>query len=336
MKIGDTMKKTIFSGMQATGMPSLGNYIGAISNWAKLQYDYNSLFCVVDLHSITVRQNPAELSRKAREVLALYIASGIDPEESVLYFQSHVSGHAELSWILSCYTYMGEMNRMTQYKDKAAKHADNINAGLFTYPILMAADILLFQTHVVPVGEDQRQHLELCRDVAMRMNKIYGDMFVIPEPYIAKHGARIMSLQDPSKKMSKSETENLNNVIFMLDDSDTIMKKLKKAVTDSDGVIRYGADKPGVSNLLEIFSFAAGMSVTDAVAHFEGKGYGALKIETAEAVIAVLAPIQARFRELLADREYLDRIIRKNAERANALAAPTIEKVKRMIGFPVL
>ena len=231
-------KKSIFSGMQATGTLHIGNYLGALKNWVELEEEYECFYCVVDMHSITIRQDPAELRKKARNLLTLYIAAGLDPVKNCIYYQSHVSAHAELSWILSCFTYMGELNRMTQFKDKAAKHADNINAGLYTYPVLMAADILLFQSDVVPVGSDQKQHLEITRDIAERFNSIYGDVFTIPEPYIGKMGARIMSLQEPEKKMSKSD-ENVNGSIYLMDDPDTIIRKFKRAVTDSDNEIRY-------------------------------------------------------------------------------------------------
>ena len=240
-------KKVLFSGMQATGNLTLGNYLGALKNWTTLTDEYQCFYSVVDLHSITIRQDPAELRKRARNLLTLYIAAGLDPEKNCLYYQSHVTGHAELAWILNCFTYMGELNRMTQFKDKAAKHADNINAGLFTYPVLMAADILLFQSDVVPVGKDQLQHLEITRDIAERFNGIYGDVFTIPEPYIGKVGAKIMSLQEPSKKMSKSD-ENPNASIYLMDDPDTIMRKFKRAVTDSEACVRYTDDQPGIKN----------------------------------------------------------------------------------------
>ena len=245
-------KKTLFSGMQATGNLTLGNYLGALKNWVKIADDYQTFYSVVDMHSITVRQDPAELRKRARNLLTLYIAAGLDPEKNCIYYQSHVSGHAELAWILNCFTYMGELNRMTQFKDKSAKHADNINAGLFTYPVLMAADILLFQADVVPVGIDQMQHLELTRDIANRFNNIYGDVFTVPEPYIGKSGAKIMSLQDPMKKMSKSD-ENPNGSIYLMDDPDTIIRKCKRAVTDSVACVRYSDEQPGIKNLIDIY-----------------------------------------------------------------------------------
>ena len=269
-------RKVLFSGMQATGSLTLGNYLGALKNWLTLSDEYECFYSVVDLHSITVRQNPAELRKRARALLTLYIAAGLDPEKNCIYYQSHVSGHAELAWILNCFTYMGELNRMTQFKDKSAKHADNINAGLFTYPVLMAADILLYQADVVPVGIDQMQHLELTRDLAIRFNNVYGDVFTIPEAYIGKVGAKIMSLQDPAKKMSKSD-ENPNGSIYLMDDPDTIMRKCKRAVTDSVGEIRYCDEQPGVKNLIDIYSACTGETQEQVVRQFEGKGYGDFK-----------------------------------------------------------
>ncbi|HIU01679.1 MAG TPA: tryptophan--tRNA ligase [Candidatus Onthocola gallistercoris] len=327
-------KKTLFSGMQATGNLTLGNYLGALKNWVSLNEEYQCFFSVVDMHSITVRQDPAELRRRARQLLTIYIAAGLDPEKNCIYYQSHVSGHAELSWILSCFTYMGELNRMTQFKDKAAKHADNINAGLFTYPVLMAADILLYQADVVPVGNDQRQHLELTRDIAIRFNNIYGDVFTIPEAYYGKHAARIMSLQDPSKKMSKSD-ENPNGSIYLLDDPDTIMRKFKRAVTDSGKEIIYSEDKPGIRNLLDIYTSMTGWSVEDAVREFEGKGYGEFKMAVGEAVVEGLRPLQERYAQLSKDKDYIDKIIKENAEKAGYFASKTLRKVQKKVGFPV-
>lgn len=327
-------KKTLFSGMQATGNLTIGNYLGALKNWVNLSDEYQCFFSVVDLHSITVRQNPTELKQRARNLLALYIAAGLDPEKNCIYYQSHVSGHAELSWILSCFTYMGELNRMTQFKDKSAKHADNINAGLFTYPVLMAADILLYQADVVPVGDDQRQHLELSRDIAMRFNNIYGDVFTVPEAYYGKSGARIMSLQDASKKMSKSD-ENPNASIYLLDDPDTIMRKFKRAVTDSDTQIIYTPEKPEIRNLLDIYTATTGMSVDAAVASFEGKGYADLKKEVGEAVVACLKPLQDKHAELMKNKDYLDKCIKENGEKANYYATKTLRKVQKKVGFPV-
>ena len=331
------MKPIIFSGMQATGVPSLGNYIGAIKNWVSLQEDNRCLYCVVDLHSITVRHDPAEFRQKSRDVLTLFIALGLDPEEHIIYYQSHVPAHAELAWILNCYTYMGELGRMTQFKDKSQKHEENINAGLFTYPVLQAADILLFQTNMVPVGEDQRQHLELSRDVATRFNNAYGDIFTVPEPYIAPAGAgaRIMSLQDPEKKMSKSETENINNVIYLLDEPAVIIKKFKRAVTDSLNQIKYDpVNQPGVSNLLTIYACATNRTPNECEAEFaDAPGYGQLKGRVGEAVVAMLEPFQKRYAELKNDPSYIDRIIKTNAERADEMAQKTLWAVKDAIGF---
>ncbi len=326
-------KKVLFSGMQATGNLTLGNYLGALKNWVSLNEDYECYYCVVDEHSITVRQNPAELRQRARALLTLYIAAGLDPEKNCIYYQSHVSGHAELAWILNCYTYMGELQRMTQFKDKSAKHADNINAGLFTYPVLMAADILLFQADVVPVGIDQMQHLELTRDIAQRFNGIYGDVFKIPEAYLGKVGAKIMSLQDPTKKMSKSD-ENLNASIYLMDDPDTIIRKFKRAVTDSDNEIRYAAEKPGISNLIDIYRATTGKSIEEVEKEFAGKGYGDFKLAVGESVVDVLKPLQDRVAELSKDKAYIDSIIKNNGERANYVATKTLRKVQKKIGFP--
>ena len=326
-------KKILFSGMQATGNLTLGNYLGALKNWVSMNEDYECYYCVVDEHSITVRQNPAELRQRARALLTLYIAAGLDPEKNCIYYQSHVSGHAELAWILNCYTYMGELQRMTQFKDKSAKHADNINAGLFTYPVLMAADILLFQADVVPVGIDQMQHLELTRDIAQRFNGIYGDVFKIPEAYLGKVGAKIMSLQDPTKKMSKSD-ENLNASIYLMDDPDTIIRKFKRAVTDSDNEIRYTAEKPGISNLIDIYRATTGKSVEEVEREFAGKGYGDFKLAVGESVVAVLKPLQDRVAELSKDKAYIDSIIKNNGERASYVANKTLRKVQKKIGFP--
>lgn len=326
-------KKTLFSGMQATGSLTLGNYLGALSNWLTLNEEYQCFYCVVDLHSITVRQDPAELRKRARALLTLYIAAGLDPVKNCIYYQSHVSGHAELSWILNCFTYMGELSRMTQFKDKSAKHSDNINAGLFTYPVLMAADILLFQSDVVPVGADQKQHLEITRDIAERFNGIYGDVFTIPEPYIGKTGAKIMSLQDPDKKMSKSD-ENVNASIFLTDDPDTVIRKFKRAVTDSDNQIIYSEEKPGIKNLIDIYSSATNKPVDEVVREFDGKGYGDFKLAVGEAVASILKPIQTRVEELNKDKAYVDGIIKENAEKANYFAAKTLRKVQKKVGFP--
>ena len=326
-------KKVLFSGMQATGNLTLGNYLGALKNWVTLSDEYECFYSVVDMHSITVRQNPAELRKRARNLLTLYIAAGLDPKKNCIYYQSHVSGHAELAWILNCFTYMGELNRMTQFKDKSVKHADNINAGLFTYPVLMAADILLYQADVVPVGIDQMQHLELTRNIAERFNNIYGDVFTVPEAYIGKVGAKIMSLQEPSKKMSKSD-ENPNGSIYLMDDPDTIMRKCKRAVTDSEGCIRYCDEQPGIKNLIDIYSACTGKAPAEAVKEFEGKGYGELKPAVGEAVISVLKPLQDEFERLSKDKAYIDSIIKENAEKANYYATKTLRKVQRKVGFP--
>ena len=330
--IGD--KKVLFSGMQATGSLTLGNYLGALQNWVNLADEYECFYSVVDLHSITVRQDPAELRTKARNLLTLYIAAGLDPKKNCLYYQSHVSGHAELAWILNCFTYMGELNRMTQFKDKSAKHADNINAGLFTYPVLMAADILLYQADVVPVGKDQLQHLELTRDIAQRFNSIYGDVFTVPEPYLGKAGAKIMSLQDPSKKMSKSD-ENPNASIYLTDDTDTIIRKFKRAVTDSAGVVRHSEEQPGISNLIDIYSACTGKTVEEVEKEFDGKGYGDFKLAVGETVADLLKPLNERFNELSKDKEYIDGIIKENAEKAQYYSTKTLRKVQKKVGFPV-
>lgn len=326
-------KKVLFSGMQATGNLTLGNYLGALKNWIALCEEYECFYCVVDLHSITIRQDPAELRKRARALLTLYIAAGLDPKKNCIYYQSHVSGHAELAWILNCFTYMGELNRMTQFKDKAAKHADNINAGLFTYPVLMAADILLFQADVVPVGIDQMQHLEITRDIAQRFNGIYGDVFTIPEAYLGKSGAKIMSLQDPTKKMSKSD-ENPNASIYLMDDPDTVIRKCKRAVTDSGSEIRYSEEKPGISNLMDIYGCVTGKSREDIESEFDGKGYGEFKLAVGESVADLLKPIQKRIEELSRDKTYIDGIIKENAEKANYYALKTLRKVQKKVGFP--
>ena len=326
-------KKVLFSGMQATGNLTLGNYLGALKNWVTLSDEYECFYSVVDMHSITVRQDPATLRKRARALLILYIAAGLDPKKNCIYYQSHVSGHAELAWILNCFTYMGELNRMTQFKDKAAKHADNINAGLFTYPVLMAADIPLYQADVVPVGVDQKQHLELTRDIAERFNNIYGDVFTIPEAYIGKVGAKIMSLQDPAKKMSKSD-ENPNASIYLMDDPDTIMRKCKRAVTDSEAQILYRDEQPGVKNLINIYSACTGKTPEEVVKEFDGKGYGDFKMAVGESVVSVLKPLQEEAARLTKDKAYIDGIIKENAEKAGYYANKTLRKVQKKVGFP--
>lgn len=327
-------KKVIFSGMQPSGVITLGNYLGALKNWTNLQEEYNCLYCIVDMHAITVRQDPATLRKNSRNLLMQYIAAGLDAEKNTIYYQSHVSGHAELAWILNCYTYMGELSRMTQFKEKSQRHGENINAGLFTYPALMAADILLFQTDLVPVGADQKQHLELARDIATRFNGIYGDTFKVPEPYISKVAAKVMSLQEPTKKMSKSD-EDVNATISLIDDPDTIIRKFKRAVTDSDACVRFDeGTKPGISNLMTIYSAITGMSIEQIENEFEGKGYGDFKMKVGEAVVEELRPLQVRFNELSKDKAYIDSIIKKNADTANYLATKTLRKVQKKVGFP--
>ncbi len=319
--------------MQATGTLTLGNYLGALKNWVNLSDEYTCLYSVVDMHSITVRQDPAELRQRARKLLTLYIAAGLDPEKNIIYYQSHVSGHAELAWILNCFTYMGELQRMTQFKDKSQKHADNINAGLFTYRVLMAADILLYQTDVVPVGIDQMQHLELTRDIAIRFNNLYGDVFTIPEPYIGKVGAKINSLQDPTKKMSKSD-ENENASIYLTDDRDTIIRKFKRAVTDNEACVRYSEAQPGIMNLISIYSAVTGKTPEEIEKEFDGRGYGEFKLAVGESVADLLTPIQNRQADLLKNKDYVDTIIKTNAERADYLAMKTLRKVQKKVGFP--
>ena len=325
-------KPIIFSGIQPTGVPHLGNYIGAWRNWKLLEDDYRCLYCLVDLHSLTIRQDPAELRRSTMQAYALLLAVGLDPAKSLLFVQSHVPAHTELAWILSCYTYMGELSRMVQFKEKSAKHEENINAGLFTYPALQAADILLYQAALVPVGADQKQHLELTRDVAERFNKLYGDVFVVPEHRIPKVGARIMSLLDPTGKMSKSDPEE--TYISLLDRPDVVRRKIRRAVTDSEGEIRYDEQKkPGVSNLLSILAVLTDRSVEDCVAALAGQGYGTLKEAAAEAVLATLSPIQARFDALIQDKERLKQRMDEGAQGAARMAARTLAKVYKKIGL---
>ena len=326
-------KKIVFSGIQPSGTLTIGNYIGALRNFNRFPEDeYQCVYCVVDMHAITVRQDAAALRKRCLELAGIYIASGLDPKKNVIYCQSHVSGHAELAWILNCFTYMGELNRMTQFKDKSAKHADNINAGLFTYPVLMAADILLFNTSVVPIGADQKQHLELTRDIAQRFNGIYGDVFTIPEPSFGKIGTRVMSLQEPTRKMSKSDPED--TYIALLDPPDVIRRKIKRAVTDSDGEIRFDpANKPGVSNLLSIAAALTDQSVEAVAAELQGQGYGKLKERVTDCVIATLEPLQAEHKRLMADKGYLQGILDENAEIANRMALKTLRKVQRKVGF---
>ena len=329
----ENAKKRIFSGMQPSGKITLGNYLGALNNWTKLQDDYDCLYCIVDMHAITVRQDPVLLRKQARELLMQYLAVGLDPEKNIIYYQSHVPQHAELSWILNCFTYMGELNRMTQFKDKAARHSDNINAGLYTYPVLMASDILLYQADLVPVGEDQRQHLEITRDIAGRFNGVHPDTFTIPEAYIGKVGAKIMALQEPTKKMSKSD-ENQNNTISLLDDPKVILNKVKRAVTDSDNEIRFSQDKPGIANLMTIYSAVTGADMPSIEREFANAGYGTFKTAVGEAVVARIEPIQMKVKDLGANKDYLDSVIKNGADKAERIAAKTLAKVQKRVGFP--
>ncbi|RJG42343.1 tryptophan--tRNA ligase [Motilimonas pumila] len=325
----------VLSGIQPTGGMTIGNYIGAINQWRTLQQDHDCFFMLADLHAITVRQDPAQLRERVLDGVALYTACGIDVEKSALFVQSQVIEHAQLAWVLNCYTQMGELNRMTQFKDKSSKHANNINVGLFSYPALQAADILLYQATKVPVGEDQKQHLELTRDIANRFNNLYGDVFTIPDPYIPEVGARVMSLQDPTKKMSKSD-ENPSAYVMLLDEPKKIEKKLKRAVTDSDEQARIYYDtteKPGVSNLLTLLSVATGNSIESLVPAYEDKMYGHLKKDTAEAVVAMIEPIQARFREIREDQTELERIMKLGAEKASAKAQVTLKAAYDAVGF---
>jgi tryptophanyl-tRNA synthetase len=329
-----TPKKRILSGIQPSGAVTLGNYVGALRNWVELQKsdEYECYFMLADLHTITVRQEAKVLRKNAIDLLALFLAAGIDPKKSPVFFQSHVPAHVQLSWVLSCNTYMGELSRMTQFKDKSRKHADNINAGLFTYPVLMAADILLYQADLVPVGEDQKQHLEITRDIAKRFNNAYSETFKIPEPYIPKVGARIMSLQDPTQKMSKSDP-NENAYILLLDKPDAIVRKIKRAVTDSGSEVRRGEGKEGIENLMSIYGAVTGKTMEETEAEFEGKGYGVFKSAVADAVVAALEPIQKRYAELTANRDYLEDVYRSGAQIAERTAFKTIAKVYRKVGF---
>ena len=328
--IGD--KKTVFSGVQPSGNLTIGNYLGAIKNFAHFSEDYKTFYCVVDLHAITVRQVPAELRRRTYETLALYMACGLDPQKNTLFVQSHVPAHAELGWILDCYTMFGELSRMTQFKDKSAKNAQNINAGLFTYPALMAADILLYGTDVVPVGIDQKQHLELARDVATRFNQIYGDTFTIPEGYISQNTMKIMSLAEPTSKMSKSDP-NPNAVVYILDSKDDVMRKFKKAVTDSDAEVRYSKDKPGVSNLMTIYRAFTGKEYGEIEQEFAGRGYGDFKLAVGEACADGLAGVRGEFDRLIKDKAYLESVMKAGSDEAAYYARKMMSKVRRKIGF---
>ena len=326
-------KKTIFSGIQPSGELTLGSYLGAIKNWVELSDTYNCYYCIVDMHAITSRQTPADLRRRTLNQLAQYIACGLDPQKNTIFIQSHVPAHAELSWVLNCYTMFGELSRMTQFKDKSSKNADNINAGLFTYPVLMAADILLYQTDLVPVGEDQKQHVEITRDIANRFNGIYGNVFKMPDPYIPKVGARIMSLTSPDSKMSKSDKDP-GGCIYIMQKPEEIMRAFKRAVTDSDTCVRYDpAAKPGVSNLMQIYSVASGLSFDQIENEFAGKGYGEFKPKVGEAVVELLRPIREEAERLMADKSYLEGIYREGAEKAAYTANKTLRKVYKKIGF---
>ncbi|HEY8892025.1 MAG TPA: tryptophan--tRNA ligase [Clostridium sp.] len=324
-------KKVIFSGIQPSGELTLGNYLGAIKNWVKLQEEYECYFCVVDLHAITVKQEPKDLRKRTLEVLAIYLASGIDPEKNTMFIQSHVSAHSEAAWLLTCSTYMGELSRMTQFKEKS-KNSESVGAGLLTYPVLMAADILLYQTNLVPVGKDQTQHLEIARDIAERFNKTYSDTFVIPEPYIGKSGAKVMDLQEPTKKMSKSG-ENINGFILIMDPPEVIRKKVNRAVTDSLGVVKYNDEQLGVKNLMTILMAITNMSVEEIEEKYEGLGYSQFKKDVAEAIVAELEPIQIKINEYTGKKAYLEEIYKKGSEKANYVANKTLRKMQKKIGF---
>ncbi|MBU3073791.1 tryptophan--tRNA ligase [Clostridium estertheticum] len=325
-------KKVIFSGIQPSGDLTLGNYLGAIKNWVKLQDEYECYFCVVDLHAITVKQEPKDLRRRTLELLAIYLAAGIDPEKNTMFIQSHVPAHSEAAWLLTCSTYMGELSRMTQYKVKSQNSAGSIGAGLLIYPVLMASDILLYQSNLVPVGKDQLQHLEIARDIAERFNKTYSDTFVIPEPYIGKAGAKVMDLQEPAKKMSKSG-ENVNGFILIMDPPEVIRKKVNRAVTDSLGVVKFNDEQLGVRNLMTILMTITGMSIEEIEAKYEGQGYAQFKKDVAEAVVSELEPIQIKIKEYIGKKAYLEEIYKKGAEKANYVANKTLRKMQKKIGF---
>ena len=325
-------KKRILSCIQSSGMPTLGNYLGALKNWKLLSDEFDCAFAVADLHAITVRQEPAKLRKQITEMYALLLAIGLNPEESIIFIQSHVPAHSQLAWVLNCYTQFGEMSRMTQFKDKAASHADNVNVGLFTYPVLMAADILLYQADLVPVGADQKQHLEIARDIANRFNSVNGKTFTIPEPYIGKSGARVMSLQDPTKKMSKSDP-NPKAFISMFDAPETSMKKVKSAVTDSEGGVYYGEGKEGINNLMEIYSCCTGLTMDQITSDFVGKGYGDFKKAVGEAVAEELRPVREKYEELMKNPDYLKAVAAQGAEKANRVAGRTLTKVMKKCGF---
>ena len=325
-------KKKILSCIQPSGIPTLGNYLGALKNWKLLADEFDGAFAVADLHAITVRQEPAKLREQSKNVLALLLAIGLDPEKSIIFVQSHVPQHAQLAWVLNCYTQFGEMNRMTQFKDKSLSHADNVNVGLFSYPVLMAADILLYQADLVPVGADQKQHLEIARDIASRFNGIYGNVFTVPDPYIGKNGARVMSLTDPVKKMSKSDP-NPKGFISIFDEPNVIMKKFKSAVTDSEACVRYAEGKDGINNLMGIYSCCTGKTNEEIEKEFEGKGYGDFKVAVAEAVIEELRPVQEEYKRIINDKAYLQEVAAKGAEKASRIADRTYSKVMKKVGF---
>ncbi len=332
MENNKTNEKTVLSLIQPTGTPTLGNYLGALKNWAQMAQDYNCLFGAADLHSLTIRTEPQLLRHRTMELYALLLALELDPEKNIIFVQSHVPAHAQLGWILNCYTQFGEASRMTQFKDKSQKHADNVNVGLFDYPVLMAADILLYQTDYVPIGADQKQHMELARNIADRFNGIYGDVFKAPEPFIGKSGARVMSLQEPEKKMSKSDT-NAKSFILVTDTADVIVKKIKSAVTDSEAAVYYSPEKPGVSNLMDIYSACTGKSREAIEDEFRGKGYGDFKAAVAEAVVEELRPIQERLAKLQGEKDYLQETAAKGAEKAARLANRTLGKVMKKVGL---
>lgn len=328
----ETKQKTIFSAIQPTGSITLGNYLGAIKNWVTFQEKFKCIFSLADLHAITVRQDAKELRKNTIEAYALLLACGIDPQKSLFFIQSQVNTHTQLAWILDCYTQFGELSRMTQFKDKSKKHSDNINCGLFTYPVLMVADILLYQTDMVPIGSDQKQHLELTRTIAERFNSIYSPTFTIPEPYIPKTGAKIMSLQDPTKKMSKSDP-NRNASISILENPDSIMKKFKRAVTDSDSFVKYDKSKPGINNLMNIYSCITGKTLDEIEKEFDGIGYGDFKSAVGESVVAYLTPIQSKYKKFIKDKEYLEKCYKESAEQAQYISNKTINKVMKKVGF---
>lgn len=332
MENNQSPKKRALSFIQSSGMFTLGNYLGALKNWNKMQDEFDCIFGIADLHSITVRQEPSELRKQIYSAAAMLLSIGLDPQKSVIFMQSHVAAHSQLAWILDCYTQFGELSRMTQFKDKSQKHADNVNAGLFTYPVLMAADILLYKPDVVPVGADQKQHLEITRDIAVRFNGIYGDVFTIPEPYIPPVGAKVMSLQEPDKKMSKSDS-NDNAKIMLNDTPDAIMRKFKRAVTDSEARVCVGENKPGINNLIGIYSAVTGKTADEITAEFEGKGYGDFKTKVGEAVVEELRPVQEKFNMYISDKAQLETIYKEGAEKAAWMANRTLSKVMKKVGY---